>query len=98
MSNRLKVDESTVQYRSGYSSANGRFAYVRQRHVNGVFASGDGALLTSLLQNGVPFVNAVANVAFKGDRAVTFGSSFVKPSKYLIDHHLFARLLMLSFL
>ena len=34
VSNRLKVDESTVQYRSGYSSANGRFAYVRQRHVS----------------------------------------------------------------
>ncbi|KAJ2916540.1 hypothetical protein MD484_g3868, partial [Candolleomyces efflorescens] len=58
VSNRLKVDESTVQYRSGYSSTNGRFAY-----------------------NGIPFVNAVANVAFKGDRAVTFGSSFVRPKR-----------------
>ncbi|KAJ2930760.1 hypothetical protein H1R20_g6345, partial [Candolleomyces eurysporus] len=63
VSNRLKVDESIVEYRSGYSSANGRFAYVRQRH------------------NGIPFVNAVANVAFRGNRAVTFGSSFVKPKR-----------------
>ncbi|RXW23414.1 hypothetical protein EST38_g2442 [Candolleomyces aberdarensis] len=63
VSSRLNVDESAVEYRSGYSSANGRFAYVRQRH------------------NGIPFANAVANVAFKGDRAVTFGSSFVRPKR-----------------
>ncbi|CAE6475720.1 unnamed protein product, partial [Rhizoctonia solani] len=29
--------------------------------------------------NGIPVANAVANVALKGDRVVSFGSSFVKP-------------------
>lgn len=31
---------------------------------------------------GVPFLNAVANVAWKGDNVVSFGSSFVKPTSF----------------
>ncbi|KAJ6562403.1 hypothetical protein B0H19DRAFT_943943, partial [Mycena capillaripes] len=32
--------------------------------------------------NNIPFANAVANVAFKEDKVVTFGYSFVNPCKY----------------
>ncbi|KIJ96328.1 hypothetical protein K443DRAFT_635534 [Laccaria amethystina LaAM-08-1] len=32
-----------------------------------------------LLQKGVPFANAVANVTFHGDKVVSYGSSFVDP-------------------
>ncbi|KAJ8502662.1 hypothetical protein ONZ45_g11542 [Pleurotus djamor] len=31
--------------------------------------------------NGIPFANAVANVAFNADKLVAFGSSFVKPTR-----------------
>lgn len=34
-----------------------------------------------VLQNGLPVANAVANVALKNDKVVSFGASFVKPSK-----------------
>ena len=33
--------------------------------------------------NGIPVSNAVANVALKGEKVVSFGASFVKPSAYL---------------
>lgn len=36
--------------------------------------------------NGVPYANAVANVAFnKDDKVVAFGSSFVKSSRPLVS-------------
>ncbi|TEB34010.1 hypothetical protein FA13DRAFT_1789786 [Coprinellus micaceus] len=38
-------------------------------------------MFAKLTYKGIPFANAVANVAFKGESAVTFGSSFVKPKK-----------------
>ncbi|KAG5637838.1 hypothetical protein H0H81_003043 [Sphagnurus paluster] len=31
--------------------------------------------------NGIPFANAVANIAWKGDKVVSFGSSFIKKKK-----------------
>jgi len=68
---RLGVDANTIGYRSGYTTANEKYAYVRQHH------------------NGIPFVNAVANVAWKDSKVVSFGSSFVKSSEWL---HTFALL------
>ena len=47
-------------------------------------AETDGAKHAYIRQrvNGVPFANAVANVAFNDeDKVVAFGSSFVKPSE-----------------
>ncbi|KAG5644069.1 hypothetical protein DXG03_009159 [Asterophora parasitica] len=59
----LDVPASEISYKSGYSTATGKFAYVKQRH------------------NGIPFANAVANIAWKGNKVVSFGSSFVKKKK-----------------
>ena len=43
--------------------------------------------------NGVPFANAVANVAFnKHDRVVAFGNSFVTPSMSLSVRRLVAKI------
>ncbi|KAJ6538122.1 Fungalysin metallopeptidase-domain-containing protein [Mycena capillaripes] len=60
----LKVDPSTVKFKSGYSSDTAQYAYIKQQH------------------NNIPFANAVANVAFKESKVVSFGHSFVKPSSF----------------
>ncbi|KAJ7918151.1 Fungalysin metallopeptidase-domain-containing protein [Mycena leptocephala] len=60
----LKVDSSSVKFKSGYSSDIAQYAYVKQQH------------------NNIPFANAVANVAFKDGKVVSFGHSFVKPSSF----------------
>lgn len=61
---RLGVDADSVGYRSGYS----------------VGATGEKYAYIKQYHKGIPFVNAVANVAWKNDKVVSFGSSFVKPS------------------
>lgn len=60
---KLGVDASAVQFKSGHSGDSGEFGYARQQH------------------DGIPFANSVANVAFKNNRVVAFGSSFVKTDK-----------------
>ncbi|GLB39380.1 putative fungalysin metallopeptidase (M36) [Lyophyllum shimeji] len=58
----LKINSSSMKFRSGYSAESAKHAYITQLH------------------DGVPFANAVANVAFNHDnKVVAFGSSFVKP-------------------
>ncbi|KAF8223985.1 metalloprotease [Tricholoma matsutake] len=57
----LKVDASTVKFRSSFSSDIVHHAYVSQVH------------------DGIPFANAVANIAFnRNNKVVAFGSSFMK--------------------
>ncbi|KAJ7828734.1 Fungalysin metallopeptidase-domain-containing protein [Mycena olivaceomarginata] len=60
----LKIDSSTVKFKSGYASDIAQYAYIKQQH------------------NSIPLVNAVANVAFKNGKVVSFGHSFVKPSSF----------------
>ncbi|KAG5641142.1 hypothetical protein DXG03_005893 [Asterophora parasitica] len=60
----LKVNSTSIKYRTGYSGQAAKHAYVSQVH------------------NGIPFANAVANIAYNhDDKVVAFGSSFVKPKK-----------------
>ncbi|KAF9257246.1 hypothetical protein L218DRAFT_1006364 [Marasmius fiardii PR-910] len=61
VSSQLSIDTSKVAFKSGYENDVGWVGYVKQMH--------DG--------DGVPFVNAVANVAFKDNKVVAFGQSFV---------------------
>ncbi|KAJ7436197.1 Fungalysin metallopeptidase-domain-containing protein [Mycena latifolia] len=58
----LKVNSSTIKFKSGYSGDVAQYAYIKQQH------------------NNISFANAVANVAFKNGKVVSFGNSFVKPS------------------
>ncbi|KAJ6583044.1 Fungalysin metallopeptidase-domain-containing protein [Mycena vulgaris] len=58
----LKVNASSVKFKSGYSGDVAQYAYIKQQH------------------NNISFANAVANVAFKNGKVVSFGNSFVKPS------------------
>ncbi|KAJ6502916.1 metalloprotease [Mycena vitilis] len=57
----LKINATTVNYKSGYSADGVQYAYLHQQH------------------NDIPFANAVANVALKGGKVVSFGTSFIKP-------------------
>ncbi|KAG6907050.1 hypothetical protein DXG01_010736 [Tephrocybe rancida] len=59
----LGVDDSSVAFKSGYTTADTKIGYAKQAH------------------EGVPFANAVANIAFKGNKVVSFGSSFVSTGK-----------------
>ncbi|KAG6819842.1 hypothetical protein H0H93_008045 [Arthromyces matolae] len=64
----LNVNASQVGYHSGFSGGvNQKYAYVKQYHVCD-------------RPEGIPFSNAVANVAWKDGKVVAFGSSFVSIS------------------
>ncbi|KAJ7696956.1 Fungalysin metallopeptidase-domain-containing protein [Mycena rosella] len=58
----LKVNASSVKFKSGYSGDVAQYAYVKQQH------------------NNISFANAVANIAFKDGKVVSFGNSFVNTS------------------
>lgn len=64
MQNKLGLGTDSLSYRSGYS----------------VDASDESYAYVRQSYKGIPFLNAVANVAWKGDNVVSFGSSFVKPT------------------
>ncbi|KAF9265690.1 metallo proteinase 10 [Marasmius fiardii PR-910] len=48
---------------------------------SGWSANGNSFGYVKQIHEGIPFANAVANVAFKGDNAVSFGNSFVDTTK-----------------
>ncbi|KAJ6617312.1 Fungalysin metallopeptidase-domain-containing protein [Mycena sp. CBHHK59/15] len=58
----LKVNSSSIKFKSGYAADTAEYAYIKQQH------------------NNISFANAVANVAFKNGKVVSFGNSFVQPS------------------
>ncbi|KAJ7696991.1 hypothetical protein B0H17DRAFT_1177757 [Mycena rosella] len=66
----LKVNASSVKFKSGYSGDVAQYAYVKQQHSQS----------NSRSQNNISFANAVANIAFKDGMVVSFGNSFVNTS------------------
>src|SRR5688500_13120185 len=60
--------------------------HIHSKSMYVTFQNSYGIFLT-VGQSGVPFANAVANVAWKNDKVVSFGSSFVKPCAYLSVFH-----------
>ena len=75
---KLNVGNHQVVHRAGFASDITDHAYFSQVHVCEDCQLVNACFLLGILQNGIPFVNAVANVAMKGGRVVSFGSSFVK--------------------
>lgn len=66
MQSKLGLGADSVSYRSGYT----------------VDASGESYAYVRQSYKGIPFLNSVANIAWKGDNVVSFGSSFVKPKSF----------------
>ena len=84
MSSKLSIIEDEVHYNTGYGGDMTRDAFIKQQAVCIIMCC-SCVIWLMCLQNGVPFANAVANVAFNKDgKVASFGSSFVDTCR-LID-------------
>ncbi|CAE6496550.1 unnamed protein product [Rhizoctonia solani] len=64
LESKLGISADAISHRSGSSSDVAKHEYFRQKFRT---------------QNGIPVANAVANVAVKNNKVVSYGASFVKP-------------------
>jgi extracellular elastinolytic metalloproteinase len=79
---KLGVDSDAVNIQSSFVNNVAKHAFVKQQSVR-TSSRISGLPSYNVIQSGVPFANAVANVVFNNDGKVTsFGSSFVSPCEH----------------
>ena len=72
----LGISANNVIYKSGFTDGSARYAYVKQTIVRSCHSK-NSPIINNFGQDGIPLANGVANVAFNGDKVVSYGSSFV---------------------
>jgi extracellular elastinolytic metalloproteinase len=72
----LGISADNVVYKSGFTDGSARYAYVKQTIVRSCHSK-NSPIIDIFGQDGIPLANGVGNVAFNGDKVVSYGSSFV---------------------